>query len=182
VTSQVDRQRLLQVARCAIVAQVSGSAQPAEAPASEWLDRCSGAFVTIHRHGELRGCVGHIETTEPLARVIRECAIAACSDPRFEPVEEVELHDLDIELSLLGPLEPISLAEAIEVGRHGLLVERDRLRGLLLPQVATEWGWDRETFLAQTCHKAGLPQDAWRHGARIWRFEAEVFGEGVTGE
>ena len=80
------------------MAQVSGSAQPAEAP--EWLDPCSGAFVTIHRHGELRGCVGHIETTEPLARVIRECAIAACSDPRFEPVEEVELPDLDIELSL----------------------------------------------------------------------------------
>ena len=68
------------------------------------------------------------------------------------------------------------------MGRHGLLVERDRLRGLLLPQVATEWGWDRETFLAQTCHKAGLPQDAWRHGAKIWRFEAEVFGEGVTGK
>jgi hypothetical protein len=92
-------------------------------------------------------------------------------------VSAVELAGLEIEVSLLGLLEPVASPDDIEVGRHGLLVERDRQRGLLLPQVATEWRWDRETFLAQTCHKAGLPRDAWKQGAKVWRFEAEVFGE-----
>ena len=92
----------------------------------------------------------------------------------------MELAGLEIEVSLLGPLEPIASPDDIEVGRHGLLVERDWQRGLLLPQVATEWRWDRETFLAQTCHKAGLPRDAWKQGARVWRFEAEVFGDLFT--
>jgi len=178
VTSDVDRQRLLQMARHAMVAHVTGCAPTAEVFGSEPLDRCGGAFVTIHRHGELRGCIGHLEATALLTRVIRECAVAACSaDPRFQPVGDVELPDLEIELSLLGPFEPISSPAEFEVGRHGLVVERHRLRGLLLPQVATEWEWDRETFLAQTCHKAGLPRDAWRHGAKIWRFEAEVFSD-----
>jgi uncharacterized protein (TIGR00296 family) len=85
---------------------------------------------------------------------------------------------VDIELSLLGPLEAIAGADDVEIGRHGLVVERGWQRGLLLPQVATEWEWDRQTFLAQTCQKAGLPGDAWQHGAKLWRFEAEVFGEG----
>jgi uncharacterized protein len=89
----------------------------------------------------------------------------------------VEVSDLEIEISLLGPLEPITSAAEIVVGRHGLVVERDWRRGLLLPQVATEWNWDAETFLAQTCHKAGLPHDAWKHWAKLWRFEAEVFSE-----
>ena len=88
-----------------------------------------------------------------------------------------ELPELDIEISLLGPLEPIAGPDDYEIGRHGLVVEMGDRRGLLLPQVATEWGWDRETFLAQTCHKAGLRRNAWRHGAKMWRFEAEVFGE-----
>jgi AmmeMemoRadiSam system protein A len=134
------------------------------------------AFVTIHRRGELRGCIGHLEADEPLGRVIWDCAVSACSaDPRFPPVTASELPDLEIELSLLGALEPAKSPADIIIGRHGLVVERGRRRGLLLPQVATEWAWDRETFLAQTCHKAGLPRDAWKHGALIWRFEAEVF-------
>ena len=89
-----------------------------------------------------------------------------------------ELPDIDFELSILGPLESISTLEHIEIGRHGLLVELGSRRGLLLPQVATEWQWNRETFLAQTCRKAGLPPDAWKTGAQVWRFDAEVFGEG----
>jgi uncharacterized protein (TIGR00296 family) len=92
-----------------------------------------------------------------------------------------ELADIDIELSILGPLESISAVEQIEIGRHGLLVELGWHRGLLLPQVATEWKWTRETFVAQTCHKAGLPPDAWKKGAQIWRFDAEVFGEARAG-
>ena len=103
-------------------------------------------------------------------------------DPRFvdyfrSVTPESELAELSIEVSLLGPLEPVSSSAEVEIGRHGLVIERGRRRGLLLPQVACEWGWDAETFLAQTCRKAGLPLDAWRSGARIWRFEAEVFGD-----
>jgi AmmeMemoRadiSam system protein A len=134
--------------------------------------------VTIHRGGQLRGCIGHLEANRPLLQAVRECAVAACSaDPRFPPVSAVELAGLEIEVSVLGLFEPVASADDIEVGRHGLLVEQNSQRGLLLPQVATEWQWDRETFLAHTCHKAGLPRDAWKQGAKLWRFEAEVFGE-----
>jgi AmmeMemoRadiSam system protein A len=183
VTSEAERQRLLQIARDAIVAHVSGDA----AAAVEWaalgtLTRRGGAFVTVHLRGELRGCIGSLEANQLLPRVVCDSAVAACSaDPRFEPVGPAELGSLEIEVSLVGPLELIRSPEDIELGRHGLVVERDRQRGLLLPQVATEWRWDRETFLAQTCRKAGLPRDAWRRGATIWRFEAEVIREGRRG-
>src|SRR5438034_1805354 len=180
MTSETDRQRLLQIARDAIVAHVSGAGSGAAVAisASGSLERPGGALVSIHHRGELRGCIGHLEANQSLVRVVRECAVAACSaDPRFPPVSEVELVSLEIEVSLLGPFEPVVSPGDIEVGRHGLLVEQNWQRGLLLPQVATEWRWDRETFLAQTCHKAGLPRDAWKRGARMWRFEAEVFNE-----
>jgi len=177
MTSEADRQELLRIARDAITAHVNGVAA-VELPVSESLERTGGAFVSIHHGGELRGCIGHIEANRSLRRVVGECAVAACStDPRFPPVTPVELPDLEIEVSLLGSLEPIASPDDIEVGRHGLLVEHDWQRGLLLPQVATEWRWDCETFLAQTCRKAGLPLDAWKKGAKVWRFEAEVFSE-----
>jgi AmmeMemoRadiSam system protein A len=177
MTSEEDRQRLLQIAREAIVAHVSGVAAH-EISASASLERPGGAFVSLHHRGELRGCIGHLEANQSLLRVVRECAVVACSaDPRFPPVSAVELTGLTIEVSLLGPFEPIASPDDIEVGRHGLLVEQNWQRGLLLPQVATEWRWDRETFLAQTCRKAGLPRDAWKQGAKVWRFEAEVFSE-----
>jgi AmmeMemoRadiSam system protein A len=180
MTSEADRQRLLQIARDAIVSHVEGASVAARAAPAESaaLQRAAGAFVTIHHHGELRGCIGHLEANQPLPAVVRQCAVAACSaDPRFPPVNAGELSGLDIEVSLLGPLEPLRLPEEIEVGRDGLLIEQGWQRGLLLPQVASERRWDREMFLAQTCHKAGLPRDAWKRGAKIWRFEAEVFGE-----
>ena len=177
MTSDADRHLLLQVARDAIVAHVAGT-QPAIAAATELFELPGGAFVTIHKGGELRGCIGHIEANEPLGRVIARCAVAACScDPRFLPIAAAELPQLDVELSLLGPLEPIGGPEDIEIGRHGLVVEKTSRRALLLPQVATEWQWDAETFLAHTCYKAGLPRDAWKQGAKLWRFEAEVFSE-----
>ena len=177
MTSDTDRQTLLDFARQAIAAHVCRTTPPAipDCPAARAL---GGAFVTIHKAGSLRGCIGHIDGTLPRGQVVARCAIQSCSaDPRFAPVDASELPRLKLELSLLGPLEPITSVDDVEVGRHGLVIEGGGHRGLLLPQVATEWGWDRETFLTQTCRKAGLPPDAWRAGAKIWRFEAEVFGE-----
>jgi AmmeMemoRadiSam system protein A len=178
MTSDKDRERLLQIARAAIVSHVTGVRGPSDETSGS-NEPSHGAFVTIHLNGALRGCIGNLGTGLPLAAVVRDCAVAACSaDPRFEPVAPAELPGIEIEISLLGPLEPVASPDEIEVGRHGLVVEQGWQRGLLLPQVATEWGWDRETFLAQTCHKAGLERDAWKRGAKIMRFEAEVFAEG----
>src|SRR5712692_3657512 len=177
MTSDIDRRLLLQLVREAIIAHVTGTPRPAPAE-SPLLERPGAAFVSLHSRGELRGCIGHVEADEPLGCVIVRCGVAACSsDPRFPPVLASELSEIIVELSLLGPLEPIGGSHDIEIGRHGLVVELGWYRGLLLPQVATEWGWDRDAFLAQTCHKAGLPRDAWQHGAKLWRFEAEVFGD-----
>jgi AmmeMemoRadiSam system protein A len=176
--SEHDRELLLRLAREAIQAYV-GVAPAHVATASGVLGEPGGAFVSLHSGGELRGCIGHIEPNEPLGAVVTRCAVAAAStDPRFPPITAAELRQIDIEISLLGPLEEIHGPGEIEVGRHGLVVEQGWQRGLLLPQVATEWHWEAETFLAHTCRKAGLPPDAWKHAARIWRFEAEVFGEG----
>ena len=168
MTSDVDRQLLLTFARGAIVAHVTGSATP-EVPDCPAAGHRSGAVVTIHKRGELRGCIGHIEADEPLGLIVARCAVHACSaDPRFPAVTVHELAHVEIELSLLGPLEPVGAVEEIEVGRHGLVIEDGWHRGLLLPQVAIEWGWDREVFLAQTCRKAGLSSGAWKQGAKLW--------------
>ena len=177
MTSDADRLLLLQLAREAIAAHVRRTAPPVPGSSSV-MSQPGGAFVTLHRHGDLRGCIGHIEANDTIGRVVPRCAVAACSsDPRFPPVTLDELQEIEIEISLLGPLEAIAGPADIEVGRHGLVVEMGWQRGLLLPQVATEWRWDAEAFLAQTCHKAGLPKDAWKNGAKIWRFGAEVFSE-----
>src|SRR5947207_619046 len=121
-----------------------------------------------------------LECRRPLgAEVARVAQSAAKEDPRFEPLRASELEGLEVEVSVLGPLEPIDPFDerAFEIGRHGLMVERGWRRGLLLPQVATEWGWDLVTFLSQTCVKAGLPPDAWRNGASVYRFTGAVFGD-----
>jgi len=174
---QSDRRRLLQIARDAIAAHVSG--RRLELPVLEGAaSQIAGAFVTLHKNGDLRGCIGRIERDLPLGAVVAQCAVsAASSDPRFDAVDASELPALSVEISVLGGLEPVTCLEDIEPGRHGLVVEMGWHRGLLLPQVATEWDWDRTTFIAQTCRKAGLPSDAWHKGAILWRFEAEVFGE-----
>jgi AmmeMemoRadiSam system protein A len=177
MTTDADRRLLLKLARDAVAAHVGAGVAPAPPPDGVCARR-GGAFVTLHRQGDLRGCIGHVEATDRLGHVIIRCAVAACStDPRFPPVTEAELPRISVELSLLGPLEPVTEIEEIEVGRHGLVVEMHWHRGLLLPQVATEWQWDRETFLMQACVKAGLPRDAWKTGASLKRFEAEVFGD-----
>jgi AmmeMemoRadiSam system protein A len=177
MTNDSDRALLLRLARNAIAAHVAGTS-PEQLAQNDVLSRRAGVFVSVHRDGDLRGCIGHLAADVRLDQVIAQCAVAACSeDPRFKPVTSAELEDIDIELSILGPLEAITGPDDIEIGRHGLLVEQDRRRGLLLPQVATEWKWDAVTFLAQTCRKAGLPADAWKRADHLWRFEAEVFGE-----
>jgi AmmeMemoRadiSam system protein A len=172
-----QRKALLQVARDAIAACVGGVAYGG--PLSPDVVALRGrAFVTLHRGDELRGCIGHIRTDALLVNVIRDCAVSASrSDPRFPPVTASEIALLEIEVSVLGPIEPVTHVDEIEIGRHGTLVEMDGRRGLLLPQVAADRLWTRETLLAHTCEKAGLARDAWRHGALIWRFEAEVFSE-----
>jgi AmmeMemoRadiSam system protein A len=181
MTSDSDRHLLLRIARVAIVAHVGGGASSVDAVCDgELARRHGGAFVTLHKGHELRGCIGHIEMDQPLVNVIRRCAVAACSsDPRFPAVAASELPQLAVELSLLGPLEPIDGPDEIEIRRHGLVVEKGWHRGLLLPQVATEWNWNRQEFLAHTCRKAGLSPDAWKHDTKVWRFEAEVFGEAL---
>ena len=141
------------------------------------LSELRGAFTTLYLHGKLRGCVGYPIAILPLYRTVIETAQAAAfDDPRFRPVGLHEARDLKVSLSVMSPLKAI-LPEEVEVGRHGLVVSFDGHRGLLLPQVATEHGWDRVTFLEQTCRKAGLPANAWREGAVIEAFTAEVFGD-----
>jgi AmmeMemoRadiSam system protein B/AmmeMemoRadiSam system protein A len=142
------------------------------------LARPRGAFVTLTKRGALRGCIGFIEPVAPLGRTIIQAAIyAATEDPRFPPVAASELQDLRIEISVLTPLSEIDGPREVRVGTHGLVVERDGRRGLLLPQVAVENGWDRETFLDEASLKAGLPRDAWKRGAKLFVFEAIVFHE-----
>jgi len=173
-----QKRALVSLAREAV--KRAAGAPAASLDVSGGFPEASGAFVTLKREGRLRGCIGTLECRRPLAEEIaRVAASAAREDPRFTPLTAPELDGLDVELSVLGPLEEIDPhdAGAIEIGRHGLVVEQGRRRGLLLPQVATEWGWDREQFLSQTSVKAGLAPDAWRHGARVYRFDAEVFGD-----
>jgi len=146
------------------------------------LKELRGAFVTLHENGALRGCIGMVMAVQPLDETVREMArAAAVEDSRFEPVTEAELEKLQLEISVLSPMFEIA-PEDVVVGRHGLMVSYGGRRGLLLPQVAPEWGWDRETLLAQTCRKAGLPAEQWKRGATLEAFTAEVFGEAEPGE
>jgi AmmeMemoRadiSam system protein A len=180
--SDEQKRELVRLARAAIVAQVTGVARPRGD--RKGFPDASGAFVTIKSGEQLRGCLGSLHCRNGLADEIVRCAAdAATEDPRFPPVAPHELPALSVEVSVLDPLEQIDPGDpdAIVPGRHGLVVEQNRRRGLLLPQVATEWGWTREQFLRQTCLKAGLPPDAWQHGASVYRFTAEVFAESALG-
>ena len=172
-----ERLALLHLARRAIAARLEGRSVDAAA-AVGGLAQQTGAFVTIRHNNRLRGCIGSVERDVSLVEVVARCAgDAATRDPRFPPLRLDDLPDVVLEISVLGPVEPLADPAAVEVGRHGLVVEQGTHRGLLLPQVPTECGWDRETFVSQTCVKAGLAPGAWRTGARLFRFEADVFGE-----
>ena len=172
-----DQQRLLRHARRAIAATLEDrEVEPLPSPGA--LGEAAAAFVTIRLGGRLRGCIGSVEDDEPLAEVVARCAgEAATRDPRFPPLPPADLPDVRLEISVLTPFRRVADPAETEVGRHGVMVEQGPHRALLLPQVPSEWGWDRDTFLSQTCVKAGLPADAWRTGAAVHTFEAQVFGE-----
>jgi AmmeMemoRadiSam system protein A len=174
--SNDERRQLLTLAREAINAAVEGRKLELDPP-SEHLAEHRGAFTTLHRNGELRGCVGYVFPQYSVYRTVAETAVAAAmDDPRFRAVEPAELPQLEFEISVLSPVQPID-PEDVEVGKHGLVITYGGRRGLLLPQVPAEHDWDREMFLAQTCLKAGLPPDAWQHGAKIEAFTAEIFSD-----
>jgi uncharacterized protein len=179
--SQDQRSRLLTIAREAIAATLDGQRFELDlAQFDEALCRPAGVFVSLHtKDGDLRGCIGSIYPVAPLCQAVFSSAVsAAFRDPRFYPIRREELAEIEIEISVMGPLEVVQSPGEIEVGRDGLIVSHGRNAGLLLPQVATDYGWDTESFLRQTCVKAGLPPDSWRSpGCRIERFSAEVFGE-----
>jgi AmmeMemoRadiSam system protein A len=144
---------------------------------SETLKEPRGAFVSLHKRGMLRGCIGHIRSDRPLHETVRDMAVAAAfEDPRFPPLSEKELAQVDIEISVLTPFKRISDVTEIEVGKHGLYLVKGFSSGLLLPQVATEYGWNRTTFLEHTCTKAGLNKNAWKDkDTEIYIFSADVF-------
>ena len=176
--SEADQRAALQLARTAVVDAVSHRRLPDVFPREGAFAERRGVFVTLHVRNRLQGCIGVIEAKEPLGEAIIRCAAsAALEDPRFAPMKPDQLADLSIEISLLSAMEPI-FPESIEIGRHGLLVRLHAQRGLLLPQVAIEHRLTREQFLEETCHKAGLPREAWRDPeAHLFGFTCEVFSE-----
>ncbi len=171
-----ERTLLLHLAHAAIAARLE-QREISLAPPSSHLAEPRGAFTTLYYRGALRGCVGYVFPVTSLYRTVAECALgAAFDDSRFPAVTREEVPELEVSLSILSSLQPIQ-PEAVEIGRHGLLVSLGAHRGLLLPQVSLEHGWDRGMFLEQTCKKAGLPSNAWRTGAKLEAFTAEVFGD-----
>jgi len=174
-----DQIELLKLARTTLEGYLSKGTRPHYRTDNEALRSHAGAFVSLHRGQELRGCIGQLVADRELFIIVQHCAIsAATEDMRFSPVTADELPRVKIEISVLTPFRRAEDIQEIEIGKTGLYIVRGRHRGLLLPQVATQYGWDRETFLNQTCRKAGLPTDAWKDPATtIHLFEAQVFSE-----
>jgi AmmeMemoRadiSam system protein A len=169
---------LLRLARESLRACVCQEPMPQTDITDPALREKRGAFVTLTMHGSLRGCVGLVEPIRPLYQAVTEMArSAALEDPRFPPVQPSELDEIHVEISVLGPLEPVSDVQQVQVGTHGLVIRKGFYSGLLLPQVASERNWNRTQFLEQTCLKAGLGPDDWNEGAQISVFTAAVFGE-----
>jgi AmmeMemoRadiSam system protein A len=177
--SDQEKQFLVKLARDTIITFLTSGKKKKESYFSENLKTPTGVFVTLHENGDLRGCIGYVEGVKPLQDAVIDNAVsAAFSDPRFMPVSADEVEKLDIEISVLTPLEIIDDVNNIEIGKDGLLMKRGYNQGLLLPQVATEQRWDRKTFLQHTCMKAGLPTDAWQDDeTEIYKFSAIIFGE-----
>jgi AmmeMemoRadiSam system protein A len=174
-----ERRSLLTLARNTIKARLERKSLPALGRTLGVMGEPRGAFVTVHKKGKLRGCIGYVEAIKPLDQTVQEMAVAAAfQDPRFPPLAPDEFEDIDIEISVMSPIRKIDATGDIRVGTHGIIVKRGYSQGLLLPQVATEQGWDRDTFLEHTCYKAGLPGDCWKKpDTEIYIFSAEVFSE-----
>ncbi|MFQ5578306.1 MAG: AmmeMemoRadiSam system protein A [Anaerolineae bacterium] len=183
--NQEQKEQLLTIARQTLDSHFSSGALPEYDISDAALLQQAGVFVTLwEQNHNLRGCVGRLEVSDPLYKTVQYCTIASATrDLRFAPVSAAEAGRLIIEVSVLSVPEKITRPEQIEIGRHGLLIRRewpDVRVGLLLPQVASKRGWNREQFLKAVCQKAGLPADAWRH-ADLYTFETEVFEEGEDG-
>jgi AmmeMemoRadiSam system protein B/AmmeMemoRadiSam system protein A len=179
--TDADRRYLSGLARRTLERYLATGMPPLPRTGSPTLRRKQGAFVTLQRHGELRGCIGHMAEDTPLAVTVAKMAIAAATeDPRFPRVKASELASIDVEISVLTPMMRVDGPEAIEVGRDGVLIEKGGRSAVFLPQVGPEQGWNREQLLEHLCRKAGLPSDAWRKGTTFYTFQADVFGEKET--
>jgi AmmeMemoRadiSam system protein A/AmmeMemoRadiSam system protein B len=174
-----EQQSLLGIARQTVEQYVRTGKQPDVQPLTARLSEKRGVFVTLKERGELRGCIGYIESPLPLYLGVRDRAVqSATRDPRFPPVRPEELVDLDIEITVLSPIRSVAGPESVVVGVHGVVIEKDNLGAVFLPQVPVEQGWDRNTYLSELCRKAGLPRDAWKsRDARLYVFTGQVFGE-----
>ena len=169
-----EKKELLSLARNAIAEYVKNGKSPETEVRNQKFETDGAVFVTIKENGSLRGCIGHIQAIMPLYQSIIRNAVAACSsDPRFPPMKKEELKDMEIEISILSPFMPLKDLKDIQVGKHGLYIIKDNQTGLLLPQVATEFGWNRDEFLEHVCIKAGLPENAWKD-AELYTFTAEI--------
>jgi AmmeMemoRadiSam system protein A len=173
-----EKKLLLELAREAITCAVRTGRLPAREVTAPPLLAQQGCFVTVKKQGALRGCIGNFKSDKPLFQLVQEMAISAATrDPRFYPMKEEDLESFELEISVLSPLSRVASPDEVVVGTHGIYMEKNFARGVLLPQVAVEQGWNRETFLNQTALKAGLERDDWRDGADIYVFTAQVFGE-----
>ena len=177
--SELERNALLDIVRKTIEARLTGKSIPELPSCSEVLQEKRGAFVTLKKHDHLRGCIGYIEARKPLYKIVGEMALAAAfDDPRFPPLKPEELKDVAVEISILSPLREVKDINEIKVGTHGLYITKGFHSGLLLPQVAKEYGWDRLTFLRETCYKAGLQRDAWKEkDTKVFIFSAEIIDD-----
>jgi AmmeMemoRadiSam system protein A len=179
VLTDDEKRELLRIARATLREYFHTGRIPPGKPHRDSLTAEAGVFVSLHREGMLRGCIGTQQETTPLYKIVQEMTITAASrDPRFEPVDEDEVEDIEIEISVLGAAQPLRDAADIEIGVHGLSIEHDGKRGLLLPQVASKNGWDAKSFLVEVCRKAGLADDAWtKPDASVQVFPAQVFND-----
>ncbi|MFA7403401.1 MAG: AmmeMemoRadiSam system protein A [Pelobacteraceae bacterium] len=173
-----EQRELLKIARQTIVDYVTNHKVPVVVTTAPGLNLHSGCFVTVKQKGELRGCIGNFVSDQPLYQLVQEMAVSASTrDPRFYPMKVDDLADFSLDISVLSPLEKAASVEEIQVGKHGIYIIKGSYRGVLLPQVATEYGWNRDQFLRHTCIKAGLPEDAWQGDCDIYIFSAQVFGD-----
>jgi MEMO1 family protein len=172
-----EKKALRQIAQAAIEGRLKGGKAAPQEGLTPNLQENRGAFVSLHKGGHLRGCIGQIIPTKPLHQTIADMAMAAAfDDPRFDPLSVKELKDLELEISVLTPMQRVRNTDEIEIGKHGLYVKKGVFSGLLLPQVATEYNWNRVTFLEETCRKAGLQRNAWKEmDTEIYMFSADIF-------
>ncbi|MHB9151289.1 MAG: AmmeMemoRadiSam system protein A [Spirochaetales bacterium] len=179
--SENERRELCEIARESIAAKLFHR-EPSPRSHGEGCLQPGGVFVTLHENGQLRGCIGRMHSGRPLCETVRDMALAAAfEDPRFMPMSKAEYSEIAIEITVLGPMIRIQGKDDFSIGTHGLYIAAKGRSGVLLPQVATEYGWDKEEFLSHLCVKAGLPLAAWREpGAELFAFEGLVFSEEVS--